>query len=295
VTLAPESSVYDAIYRNGVFPVQGTRPVFSTISSFFESALPTFTLKSLQAGAKQVDLYYDDKSLCAKIGSEVIKVPNEGDIDKIKKEKRNEHQIRKVATHEAGHAVSYGLLFGYVPTQVAVVVASEDKNGFVGLHAIDTSEDFLRKQITVLMAGRVAEEIVFKKENVNGGAVGDIDRATTLAANMIRLYGMGDKMSRLDTPSSHTAINHNLDLKSSNDMIERVLQDQKAVAHELLMKNLPLLKGMTDYLIENEKIDSNNFIALCNQHGVTVEFLDAKETVFPKFRDFYDGFWKTAR
>lgn len=292
VKLQPDDSVYDAIYRNGVFPVQGTRPVFSTISSFFESALPAFTLKSLQAGENKVKLYYDDKSLCAKIGSEFVKVPNEGDIDKIKAEKRNENQIRKVAIHETGHAITYGILFGYVPTQVAVLVASEDKNGFIGLHAIDSTKDFLMKQIICLLAGRVAEEIVFGKDNVNGGAVGDIDRATTIAANMIRLYGMSDKISRLDTLSSHAALQHNLDLKGSNEMIEHILQEQRLEAEKILRENMLLVKDMSDYLIKNEKIDVANFTAIFNKHGKQVEYLDAKETIFPKFRDFYTNFWE---
>jgi hypothetical protein len=288
VTFECESSVYDAIYRNGVFPVQGTRPVFSTISSFFEAMLPTFTLKALQKSVTKVKLSYERKCLVSQIGDELIRVKNEGEIDRIKKEKRNEHQLRKVAIHETGHALAYACLFGYVPTQVAVLVASEDKNGFVGLHAIDNTRNHLLWQIQCFLAGRVAEEMVFGRDNVNGGAIGDLDRATTLAANLIRLYGMGERLSRLDVPSSHTALAHNLDLKSSNEQIEQILQEEKAKVEKLLKAKRGLLKDMTNYLVKNEKISDNKFISMCAQHGVKVEVLDAKEIIYPRYRDIYD-------
>lgn len=256
--------------------------------------MPTFTLKALKAGVKKVELYYNNKSLCAQIGGEVVRVKNEGDIDRIKKEKRNDHQIRKVAVHETGHAVAYACLFGYVPTQVAVLVASDDRNGFVGLHGIDTTRNHLLWQIRVLLSGRIAEEIVFGKDNVNGGAVGDIDRATTLAANLVRLYGMGDKMSRLDTMASHQALAHNLDLKGSNEEIETILRAEKMEAENLLRKHIGLLRDMTNHLIKYEKISDNKFISLCREHGVVCSALDAKETVFPKYREMYNSYWENA-
>jgi cell division protease FtsH len=177
LTIKCDRTVYDAIYRNGVFPVQGTRPVFSTISSFFESNLPTFTLKALQKGVKEIELYYDKKNLCSMIGDTLIKVKNEGDIDKIKRDKRNENLIRKVAVHETGHAIAYAAMFNYIPTQVAVLVASEDKNGFIGMHAIDSNKTFLERQIQVFLAGRIAEEIVFGESLIGAGASGDLDKA----------------------------------------------------------------------------------------------------------------------
>lgn len=292
VKIECEKSVYDAIYRNGVFPVQGTRPVFSTISSFFEAMLPTFTLKCLQTGTKEIKLYYEKNCLCAVIGGETLKVKNEGEIDRIKKEKRNVHQIRKVAVHEVGHAVSYSVLFGYMPTQVAVLTASEDKNGFIGLHGIDTTKNHLIWQIRCLLSGRLAEELVFGKDNVTGGAMGDIDKATSLAANLVRLYGMGDKLSRFDTPNGHAAINHNLDLKASNEEIERILQNERVEAEKLLKSKIDLIRALTDHLVKYEKISEDKYLSLCKQHGVKCETLDAKEVIYAKYKDLYDGFWE---
>jgi len=291
ITFVCRDTVYDAIYRNGVFPVQGTRPVFSTIASFFECMLPTFTLKGLRAKCKDIELFYEKKHLCANINKDVVRLKNEGEIDRIKKEKRNDHQIRKVALHETGHAISYAMLLGYVPTQVAVLVASEDKNGFVGVHAIDSSYNLILSQIRVFLAGRVAEEIVFGKENVSGGASADLDRATSLASHLIRVYGMGDRLSRMDIITGHHAINHNLDIDATNEQIEMVLQKQKKEVESMLRNKMGLLRDMTNYLIKFEKISDNKFITLCAEHGVECETLDAKEIIYPKYKTMYEGFW----
>lgn len=292
VTFTCDDSVYDAIYRNGVFPVQGTRPVFSTISSFFESSLPTFTLKSLQCGEKTVGLYYDDKCLTAEIGGTLVTVKNEGEIDKIKKEKRDNDQIRRVAVHEVGHAISYSESFGYVPTQVAVLTASDDKNGFIGLHNIDSNKRFFLYQIRCLLAGRVAEELVFGKDVMGAGAGGDIDKATTIAGHMLRVYGMGDDLSRRNTDGASGALGHNIDMDEANDQIEKILQDQKVEAEKLLKGKLGLLREMTDHLVQHEKITNDEYIALCEKHGIACEYLDAKETVRPKYHQLYDKFCK---
>ena len=288
----PDQTVFDAIYRNGVFPVQGTRPVFSTISSFYESILPVFTLKGLETGAKEISLRYENKCLIAKINGKDMKVLNEGDIDKIKTDKRDEDQIRKVAIHEAGHAIVYSALFKLVPTQVAALLASEDKNGFIGIHAIDPNRQSLTDQISVLLAGRVAEEIVFGTSYVGAGAVGDIERATSLAGSMLRQYAMGESVSKIVTTSSPNAASYNLDIRTTDTALENVLQVQKAAAHRALMDRLPLLKELADYLVKNEKMDSDYYIELFKKHDMKVEYFDAKKTVYPTYGKMYKKFQK---
>jgi ATP-dependent Zn protease len=197
-----------------------------------------------------------------------------------------------VAVHEVGHAISYAALFGYIPTQVAVLTASSDKNGFIGLHSIDASYNHLIWQIRCLMGGRVAEEIMFGKENVTGGAMGDLQKATGLAANLVRMYGMSDSLSRLDVPTSHHALYHNLDMDNSNIQIERVLREEKEEAHKLLKSKLGLIKDMADHLVKYEKISNEKFKSLCKEHGIECEYLDAKETIYPKYQTLYDRFWE---
>jgi hypothetical protein len=288
-----DSSVYDALYRNGVFPVQGTRPVFSTISSLFESVLPKFTMYCLKQSCKELSLSYVDKHIVATINGEKYMVKNEGEIDKIKANKRNENSLRKIAVHEAGHAIAYSLLFGVFPTQVVAGTASDNADGFIGIHSIDSNKVSLLDQITVLLAGRVAEEIVFGKSLASVGAGGDLAKATKLAAMSIRIWAFGETLSRIVPPSDASQGGaYNLDIDSSNAEIEKILKRQKEDSEKMLRDNLPLLKELSDYLINKDEIKFDDYAAIFKNHGKEVKFLDSKETIYRDLKDTYDDFWK---
>lgn len=51
-----------------------------------------------------------------------------------------------------------------------------------------------RAKLDVAMGGRVAEELVYGKENVTDGASSDISNATSIASNMVRRFGFSDSI-----------------------------------------------------------------------------------------------------
>lgn len=287
-----DQTVLDAIYRNGVFPAQGTRPVFSTISCFFECTIPQFVYRCVKENITEAVLYYNNKHLCCDLTADTFKVKNEGDIDRIKSKKRNEDKIVKTAVHEAGHALIYAKLFGVMPTQVSVNLASDDANGFIGLHEIECTKQMILDKITCLMAGRGAEELVFTVNNIGAGASGDIAAATASAAAYIRKYGMGEYLSRLELPSNGVgdAGFCNNDIDSSNNVIESLLKDQKERAMGILKDHQELLMALSDYLVLNDTYKKEDFIETCSEYGLEVDYLDAKETVLPPFRKAYQEF-----
>lgn len=295
VDIQVDKSVYDSLYRNGVFPVQGTRPVFSTVSSMFESALPKFTMQCLKTGQKTLSLKYDDKCLIALICGNEVRVKNEGEIDRIKANKRNINKLTRVALHEAGHAVAYSLLFGVFPTQVVVGAASDDRNGFVGLHEIDSNKENFLKQISVFLAGRVAEEIVFGDSHVGAGAVMDIHRATQIAAQMIRMYAMYDNQSKIGCHTESSPSSVNLDINPTNDQIESVICSQKSFIKNLLETNLFLLGDVADFLIEHEKIEFEDYERIFKARNKIVRLFDSKETIYTEYRDMYQNFWRKVK
>jgi cell division protease FtsH len=297
ISLTVDQSVYDAIYRNGVFPVQGTRPVFSTITSFFEAVTPTFMFKCLQADVKEAHLYYEDKHLCSEIGGEVVRVKNEGDVDKVKESRRNENLITKVALHEAGHAVSYAVLFGVCPTQ-CTANATDGANGFVGLHEMAATPNSLKNRGVCLMSGRMAEQQIFGKDCVGGGASGDIGQATSLAARYFRQYGMGKTLGAVTYAGGQGGMSGVTDHLQGNDQIEEWLNDCRDESEKLLAEHAVLLKAVSDYLIKNEEFDliknPRPFIDLCKTHAVQVEWFDPKETFYEDYAAMYAKHGLTA-
>jgi cell division protease FtsH len=64
----------------------------------------------------------------------------------------------------------------------------------------------LTSKIAMMFGGRVAEELIFGKENVTTGASSDIQQATALARRMIMEFGMSDKLGRVRYSSNEQEV-----------------------------------------------------------------------------------------
>ena len=180
-------AVRDLIYRNGVFPVQGVRPVFSSIADVLETNLAKLLFTALVREATAISIDYDHaaRSLVGNVGAEIIRIPYTGRIDKIR-DNTLEDKVANVAVHEAGHAVAYGVLFGLAPLQLTARVASTYVNGFTFPHQIYSTSQSLLAQVKVLLAGGIAEEVVFGKELASIGRNADRERATEMVVDFVR-------------------------------------------------------------------------------------------------------------
>ncbi len=54
--------------------------------------------------------------------------------------------------------------------------------------------------------------------------------------------------------------------------------------------NINLLKALSDYLVINEKIEPDDFKGIFADHDKEVEYLDAKETIYPGYQKLYEEF-----
>ena len=118
-----------------------------------------------------------------------------------------EDEKKLTAYHEGGHAiVSYNMLPHYDPIHKATIIPrgralgmvmnlpERDKHGY--------SIKYLKARLAVCFGGRVAEELIFGKDNITTGAGGgngsDINQATQLARAMVTKYGMSDEMGPVE-------------------------------------------------------------------------------------------------
>ncbi|KAI7865475.1 peptidase family M41-domain-containing protein [Spinellus fusiger] len=109
---------------------------------------------------------------------------------------------RLTAYHEGGHALVAFYTPGAMPLHKATIMPRGVSLGMtVQLPEMDkdsfTKKEFIA-QIDVCMGGRVAEEMMFGKENVTSGAQSDIMKATDIAKRMVRHYGMSEKVGPLN-------------------------------------------------------------------------------------------------
>ncbi len=118
-----------------------------------------------------------------------------------------EDEKKLTAYHEGGHAlVSYNMLPHYDPIHKATIIPrgralgmvmnlpERDKHGY--------SIKYLKSRLAVCFGGRVAEELIFGKDNITTGAGGgngsDINQATQLARAMVTKYGMSEEMGPVE-------------------------------------------------------------------------------------------------
>ena len=182
------------------------------------------------------------------------------------------------AYQEAGHAiVSY-----FLPTQDPVHQISIIQRGMAAGYTMylpvdekgHTSKNQLSEQICSLLGGRAAEQLT--QDDVCTGASNDIERATSLARQMITKFGMSDRLGLVTYGHDNNEVFLGRDFSSTpnysektaaaiDEEIEAVVMKQYAKALELLNNAMPKLHAVAKVLFEKEKISGDEFRAIMEQ------------------------------
>ena len=182
------------------------------------------------------------------------------------------------AYHEGGHAIAAY----YLETQDKVHQITVIQRGMAaGLTVTRPETDDshmtrtkMRESIVMLLGGRVAEEIVL--DDICTGASNDLERATKVARNMVTKYGFSEKLGTvvygddngevfLGKDYGHTR-NYSEEIASEIDAeVRRIISEAHEQCEAILREHIDELHLVAKYLIENEKIDGDDFEKLI--HG----------------------------
>lgn len=288
INITVDDSVVDVIYKNGVFPTQGVRPVISTVSAILENSLPCFIFEYLKNNIKgDINLSFENGNIVSKIGKETIKYEVPTVLDDIKKKQSDDHRAL-VSVHEAGHAVLYALLFKTVPTQIVAATTSNATGGFVGIHPLVGTKEQLLNDITITFGGRVAEEMVFGKGHVSKGAASDYHHATAVAGKIVRNYGMHeDSIGYYVDPNNSNGVTK-YDLSGTDDMIEEILTDCYEKSTGLLRKNTSFLYAVSEALMEKSTLSPEDFQAIAKEYVGDIPIVDAGEKLLIDYKEKLD-------
>lgn len=190
--------------------------------------------------------------------------------DRILSEKEKEI----VSFHEVGHALATATQKHTQPVhKITIVPRTMGALGYTMQMPEEEerylmSKDEILDQITVLLAGRAAEELVFNVKTT--GASNDIERATELARNMITQYGMSDKfgMAGLESVQNkyldgRSVSNCSEETKTAIDNeIIRVLKECHDKAVQILKDNRDALDEIARFLINEETITGERFMEI---------------------------------
>ena len=197
-----DKSINSILYKEGVFPTHGTRPVFSTVQEIVRSKLPFVIEKAYKEGQTidtikyshsrgytYAEVYKDDTKVGRYKFKEKLRVEN------LRESKKDDTQAL-VAVHESGHFVMYAKLFHKMPKSVRSVTTDVNSGGFMMPEIKPNDRPQSAKEILdmikVSLGGYVAEEVIFGREHLTTGASSDLRKATTLASRYVRDYLLGN-------------------------------------------------------------------------------------------------------
>jgi len=175
---------------------------------------------------------------------------------------------RTTAYHEGGHALVAYLLPGADPLHKVTIIPRGRALGLTMQLPTDDrysySKEFLVNQITILLGGRAAEEIVFQQQTT--GAGNDLEKATEMARKMVCEWGMSDKMGPLTFGKGEEHIFLGREVSRPKDYseetaiiidseIKRIVMDSASRAKQLLDANLEKLHALARALLERETLD----------------------------------------
>ena len=187
--------------------------------------------------------------------------------------KFSDEEKENTAYHEVGHALLAKLLKNCDPLHKVSIIP---RGMALGITLTLPEKDHLtmRKQqlldrITMILGGRVAEELIYGKDNVTTGASNDIERATSIARAMITQYGMSDKFGFMNFASEEEIfVGRDYEkTKSYSEKVAGTIDDEVKVlidkaydrCRTILSENSEKLETVVQFLLENETMTRNQF------------------------------------
>jgi cell division protease FtsH len=190
-----------------------------------------------------------------------------------------EKEKRILAYHESGHALVSKLLKVREVTKVTIIPRGLALGYTLNLPQEDrylmTRKELL-DEMTVMLAGRAAEEVVFGE--VTTGAQNDLERVTDLARRMVCEFGMSERLGPVTLGRKAGPIflgrdivedrNYSETVASEIDKeVRRIVEECYERAKRLLQENRHLLDAIANRLLEKETIDGEELDELLKEAG----------------------------
>jgi len=191
-----------------------------------------------------------------------------------------EEEKRITAYHESGHALVAMLTPGTDPIHKVTIIPRGRSLGLTQQLPEDDrynySRDYLIKKISILLGGRVAEELVLDQQST--GAKQDIEQSTDLARRMVCEWGMSEKMGPLTFGQKEEQIFLGREIAQHRDYSEKTAQEidkeVKTIISEcfettkrILKENVNLLHKLAETLLEKEVLDSHQIQLLIKENS----------------------------
>lgn len=189
----------------------------------------------------------------------------------------NDNEKKLTAYHEAGHAIVGRLVPSHDPVyKVSIIPRGRALGVTMFLPEEDRyshSKEHLESQVSSLFGGRIAEELIFGEQSVTTGASNDIERATSIARNMVTRWGLSDRLGPLTYAEEEGEVFLGRSVTKhknvSDDTAHAIDEEIRSVvdrnydrAASILNENMDKLHAMAQALIKYETIDTEQIDAI---------------------------------
>lgn len=179
------------------------------------------------------------------------------------------------AYHESGHAITTYFCKSQDKVHQVSIIPRGMAGGFT-MHVPEKDRSFVSKtymeeEIIVLLGGRAAEKLIL--DDISTGASNDIERATSVARNMVTRYGFSEKLGPILYGHENQEVFLGRDYSQGRNYSENVaaeidgeirelIETGYEKAKEILTEHGDLLERCAQYLMKHEKIDGPDFYKL---------------------------------
>ncbi len=187
----------------------------------------------------------------------------------------SDEEKRNTAYHEGGHALVALSVPCADPVHKATIIPRGLALGMVmqlpegDRHSMHFEQ--MTSRLTIMMGGRVAEELIFGKNRITSGASGDIQSATGLARNMVTRWGFSDELGAVSYGDNQEEVflGHSvartqnvseLTAQKIDQEVRRLVQNAHEEAHRILSERIEDLHALAKALLEFETLSGEEIV-----------------------------------
>ncbi|HTM80962.1 ATP-dependent zinc metalloprotease FtsH [Asticcacaulis sp.] len=186
----------------------------------------------------------------------------------------SEDEKRNTAYHEGGHAIVALKTPQADPVHKATIIPRGRALGMVmqlpegDRYSMNYTQ--MTSRLAIMMAGRVAEEIIMGKDNITSGASSDIQAATRLAKSMVTRWGFSDKLGFVDYKQGedeYGALGRDTSEATQqiiDDEVKRLINVGYEEAKRILTENLDGLHRLAKTLLDLETLSGDEIAKILN-------------------------------
>ncbi|MGI5119186.1 ATP-dependent zinc metalloprotease FtsH [Marinactinospora thermotolerans] len=180
-----------------------------------------------------------------------------------------------IAYHEGGHALVAHALPNADPVHKVTILPRGRALGYTMTLPMEdkflTTRSEMMDQLAMMLGGRTAEELVFHEPTT--GAANDIDKATTLARNMVTEYGMSERLGARKFGDGNTEpflgreMSHSRDYSEEiasiiDEEVRRLIESAHDEAWEILVEYREVLDNLVLGLLDKETLSKEEVLEI---------------------------------